>query len=1538
MVAELSPSSLPYHEPSINTILILSSFLFGLNLINWALDISVFCGLVGQILVGIVYGAPVANWITSDVQNTVVQLGYLGLILLVYQGGMHTSLGPLLSNLPLATVVAITGIAAPIALSFLLSPISGATPLQCFSAGAALSATSLGTTFTILSSAGFAGTRLGVVLTGAAMMDDVVGLVMVQVVASLGAEEFTAASAARPIGASVGLVVAAVILGKTGKYLFGKRQLPEAIRGTGTVWALQTLVLVAMVVASGYAGASVLFGAFIAGTLVTWWDEYRATLEVADAARARDTGVSIYEKYYLPAVHAVLIPFFFASIGFSVPVKRMFAGRIVWRGIVYSVLMLFAKLVTGVWLLVADLPFRAVVKSEKLWPRKRNTNKSKEPPKPVEIKETAKDDAADSASLPTPPDSPKEGAAGDEDEITPAPETISQAAKEEHTAPPEKSVPSETKDNKPAISLYPAMILGLAMVARGEIGFLIASIASANGIFTTAVEETGASNDDIFVIVIWAAVICTIVGPLAVGLLVRRVKRLEESYHIIHRIMSKLAENGDVDAYDAIHSYFIGPKGVNMPDFRANINTILDELLEARWQYFPEDNKFISAGVRRSKKFQDNRDDLSNAVRKVAQLLGEHSVPFWSPRYQAHMCTDLTMPSMLGYFMTMLYNPNNVALEASPITTLAELRVGKQLCKLFGYNTDETSTGPVGWGHITCDGTVANLESIWVARNLKFYPLALFRALKDGKLQFIKEEFKVAPCKPGSAEKKFIELDNWELLNLRPETVLDLPVRLNKQFGISSDFLTEAVREYNIQTVGRAPLEEYFGKREQVKPMKYFAAKTRHYSWPKSAAIAGLGSDCIFGIEVDDAARIDLALLEKELRDCAKEKRAVYAVVAIVGTTEEGAVDRLSKIVELRKKLQDELGLSFLIHADAAWGGYFATMLRRPTMEVAGGQLAAMKAQKLVPTLWLKSTTEEDLFALEDADSITVDPHKAGYIPYPAGSLVYRDGRMRHLVTWSSPYLSQGSAENIGVYGVEGSKPGAAAMSTWFSNQTIGLTPEGYGNLLGEAAFTSSMLSAYWATMENDYFVCVPLNMLPSEQDGKNKFDSKPVEDEKQWIRDNILNKDNKEIKKPQRDLLRKLGSDLNINAFTLNWLDEKKRPNKDLEEANYLMKRVVDRLSITSANTDPTHIPMFLTSTKFGPDDYGQSAQTFMERMGIDKCKQSLFVLRNVVMSPFPTQTDFLRNLMKQFQEVVIEEVEVCRRRNRRGNHKIQFLMQGKPTDVFLVLQTSFHSATRRQQLIFTAKLDDQLKDFYKKLQEQAEEDDEETMLILESAKPLDIEEADNRLKANETVDFSAKVYAKGYPKTGNVTLMTVVKSRPLNTANQDSEYPAEFTPFYLYGKEETHLSHMLTRAPNIALSASNPTFEPELPKEVCELLPKGVILTLSVPEASKQPFPMENKLLPDHFFFRRDETFDVKIFEDAKPARSAGPGLLKPLGKQLHECKMTLGKHVVVDAESLNKDRFSRINVDSDSWQKELDKIGNILSGEYRTADDDE
>lgn len=79
-------AALSYHEPGIETILKQSSFLLALNGINWILDNAIYCGLVGQIFIGVAWGTPGADWLSGVVQTTVMQLGYLGLILIVYEG------------------------------------------------------------------------------------------------------------------------------------------------------------------------------------------------------------------------------------------------------------------------------------------------------------------------------------------------------------------------------------------------------------------------------------------------------------------------------------------------------------------------------------------------------------------------------------------------------------------------------------------------------------------------------------------------------------------------------------------------------------------------------------------------------------------------------------------------------------------------------------------------------------------------------------------------------------------------------------------------------------------------------------------------------------------------------------------------------------------------------------------------------------------------------------------------------------------------------------------------------------------------------------------------------------------------------------------------------------------------------------------------------------------------------------------------------------------------------------------------------------
>jgi hypothetical protein len=181
-------------------------------------------------------------------------------------------------------------------------------------------------------------------------------------------------------------------------------------------------------------------------------------------------------------------------------------------------------------------------------------------------------------------------------------------------------------------------------------------------------------------------------------------------------------------------------------------------------------------------------------------------------------------------------------------------------------------------------------------------------------------------------------------------------------------------------------------------------------------------------------------------------------------------------------------------------------------------------------------------------------------------------------------------------------------------------------------------------------FKVIPLNMLPSElKPGSTPAD---VEAEKQKIRDNILSKTNAQIVdsdagKPESEksltLLRALGSDLNINAFGLNFrLSPGGEWNTDVEEANYLMSRVIERLSVDSPDDDPSALELVLTSTEFSKELYGDCAANFKSRLGLRQDDLDLMVLRNVVMNPFPTEKNFIGKLAEIFKEVVEEEVKV--------------------------------------------------------------------------------------------------------------------------------------------------------------------------------------------------------------------------------------------------------------------------------------------------------
>ncbi|KAJ7699650.1 hypothetical protein B0H17DRAFT_869752, partial [Mycena rosella] len=258
---------------------------------------------------------------------------------------------------------------------------------------------------------------------------------------------------------------------------------------------------------------------------------------------------------------------------------------------------------------------------------------------------------------------------------------------------------------------------------------------------------------------------------------------------------------------------------------------------------------------------------------------------------------------------------------------------------------------------------------------------------------------------------------------------------------------------------------------------------------------------------------------------------------------------------------------------------------------------------------------------------------------------------MRFLLTWSTPHLHQGQdGESIGTYGIEGSKPGAPAVACYLHHNVLGLDQNGHGALLGQVSFTCCRVSIwFWAAMSDDKteFIVVPFNPLEKGSD-------------KIIICERILGKSNEEFVQDEEafEVLCTLASDLNINAFACNfWING--QVDDDVEEANYLNKRIFNRLSITSPNVDPKNIPLFLSSTVFEQGDYRECVRNFQRRLGLETdSRQDLFVLRNVVMSPFQAAGNFVQELATIFQKVLEEENVV--RRNTVEPQIYEFVMQG--------------------------------------------------------------------------------------------------------------------------------------------------------------------------------------------------------------------------------------------------------------------------------------
>ena len=681
------------------------------------------------------------------------------------------------------------------------------------------------------------------------------------------------------------------------------------------------------------------------------------------------------------------------------------------------------------------------------------------------------------------------------------------------------------------------------------------------------------------------------------------------------------------EQYKALSGWFLGPRAENSDVFMDIFKDMFEEHIRLRNDYFPSDPMYITEEIKSSRPYQQEVKDMKSKLMNMQKEM-TNSVPFFSPRYQGHMLWDVTMPSLLGFMGAMFSNQNNVDSAASPVTTNFEQQVGKQLCDMLGYNIDKNNAKePLAWGHIACGGSIANIEALWASRNIKFVPLAVRAALNSllNKDDAFLDKNQVARALDYSLEVYNITSKNientalkdctaWQLLNLDidfvcdfPETVIEFVFKDDK--NISRDDLDKhmsdfkvVVEEEGIMSLG---LFRFMEKHDLTHTPIYTAPANNHYSWPKAGTLLGIGSGALKAIQLDTQFRQDVSHLREVLQDCLDKQIPVLSVTAVMGSTEESAVDPIKEMYHLREEFKEK-GLNFALLADGAWGGYFKTMLR----DSPGTDMPSSKngGDGFVPYCELSEYVTEQYNHIQLADTITIDPHKSGFCPYPGGGLCYRNGKMRYPIALFHPEVFHGEDDpTMGVYGIEGSKPGAGPAGILMSHNVIGLSNRGYGRILGQCTTTAKLFYTMWLTVarDDDPFLCVPLQEVPTGY---------TLESAKAMIKQKIAFKPMAEIFQDEtaKDFLKKCGPDTMINTFVVNI-----RGEKDPKVTNKLQVALSDAMNVF-VGTDASRVPLLIMQSGLDAKKHGKGLKEFKKRAGLPEDDEDLNVMANCCMNPW--------------------------------------------------------------------------------------------------------------------------------------------------------------------------------------------------------------------------------------------------------------------------------------------------------------------------------
>lgn len=285
----------------------------------------------GELLVGIILGPALLGWIVIDPENPglIKELAEIGVILLMFLAGLETDVNEFKKNAYGSSLVAIGGVLFPLVAGFAVGLLFDFAFTTAIFIGTLLVATSVSISVQTLRELGKLQTREGVTILGAAVLDDVLGIIILSVVVG-----FTAGSGGGSV-LDIVILLAKIVLFFVLILWIGRKVLPPIFRWASSLLTTEVLLAFGIITALFFAYAAELFG--LAGIVGSYFAGLMLSL-----TRYRH---ELFEKVEVISF-SFFVPIFFVSIGVAADVSGL-TTEILWLIVTLTIVAILSKLVGG---------------------------------------------------------------------------------------------------------------------------------------------------------------------------------------------------------------------------------------------------------------------------------------------------------------------------------------------------------------------------------------------------------------------------------------------------------------------------------------------------------------------------------------------------------------------------------------------------------------------------------------------------------------------------------------------------------------------------------------------------------------------------------------------------------------------------------------------------------------------------------------------------------------------------------------------------------------------------------------------------------------------------------------------------------------------------------------------------------------------------------------------------------------------------------------------------------------------------------------